>query len=197
MKKLSLFAALFLFCFVVTAAQAQQLDAAFGFSAMTAPSSFSPASGHGFQTVGGGTFPTFSADVLFKHHLGFQGEVAFRAKQNLYEGYQPFRPIFYDFNAIWAPPLGKKMAAEMMGGIGSLSSRFYQSSYSCSFTGCTDYVSSNHLLGHVGFGLRYYVWNSVFIRPEAHFYFVRNNYEFSGPRVARYGISIGYTFGKE
>ena len=45
---------------------------------------------------------------------------------NLYGGFQPERPLFYDFNGIYAPKLGKHAAAEVMAGIGWESIRFYQ-----------------------------------------------------------------------
>jgi hypothetical protein len=173
-------------------AQGQQFDAAFGMGTVTAPAS---ASGNfTSQTVGGGAFPAFSADFLLKRHFGVGGEVAWRASQNLYGGFQPFRPIFYDFNGVWAPPLGKRAAAELSAGIGAESSRFYEPFFTCSFTSCTNYTSSNHFLGHFGGGLRLYAFGNIFVRPEAHLYLVHNNFEFSGSRVTRYGVSIGYSF---
>lgn len=196
MRRLSLLAVL-LFC--LTAAHtvhAQQLDAAFGFFTLTAPSSatlttnqFTP------QSIGGGAFPGVSANYLWKNNLGIQGEVTWRASQAVYGGYQPFRPILYDFNAMYAPYLGKKVQLEFLGGIGAQSSRFYNPYYQCTFFGCSDYDSSNHLLGHVGGGIRFYVHNRFFIRPEAHAYFVHNNFEFNSAKSQRYGVSIGYSFG--
>ena len=195
MRKITLLAVLVAGLFAV-GAEAQQLDIAFGVSAVTSPTSISSGS-FSPQIVGGGAYPSFSGDILFKHQLGFQGEVAWRAKQNVYGGYQPYRTILYDFNGIWAPRFGSRAGAEIMGGIGAASNRFYTPYYNCSFTGCTDYVSSNHLMGHLGGGLKFYVTHSIFVRPEVHAYFVRNNFEFTSPRVFREGISIGYTFRPE
>src|SRR3979411_2450477 len=73
----------------------------------------------------GGTYASVSADILFKNRVGFNGEVAFRAKQGLYNGYQGFRPVFYDFNGVFAPPLGRKVSAELMAGVGGESVLFY------------------------------------------------------------------------
>ncbi len=176
-------------------AAAQQVDVGFGVSAVSGRSSTDPDVGFSPQMLGGGAFPVVSADLLLWKHFGFGGEVAWRAKQNLYQGYQPFRPILYDFNAVWAPPLGKHAALQFQGGIGAVSSRFYQGQYTCSFTSCTNYVSSNHLLGDVGAGLKLYVGHDFFVRPEASFYFVRNNFEYTGPHAQRYGVTIGYTLG--
>jgi hypothetical protein len=181
-------------------AQCQQFDVAFGLSgvkstpAADASGSFSP------QEVGGGVFPVFSGDFLFKKQFGIGGDVSWRAKQNLYQAFgaqQPFRPIFYDFNAVWAPKLGKHAAAELVGGIGSQSARFYTPFVNCSTFSCTDFVSSNHLLFDAGGGIRLYVWNHVFVRPEIRYYYVRNNNEFSGPNVTRVGVSIGYSWTSE
>ena len=49
----------------------------------------------------------------------------------LYGGLQPYRPLFYDFNGIYAPKLGKHAAAEVMAGIGWESLRFYQGTLVC------------------------------------------------------------------
>jgi len=180
------------------AAQAQQIDLAFGVSTVSSASSGNVSAGNfSPQTIGGGAYPAFSGDFLIKHNLGVSGNVAWRASQNLYFGYQPFRPIFYDFNGIWVPPLGKHAAAELMGGIGVESVRFYQPTFICTFTGCTNYTSSNHFLGHFGGGLRLYVTNHIFVRPEAHVYLIHNNYEFSSGHATRYGVSIGYSFRSE
>ena len=194
MRKLTLVAILCVFVLMQRPAQAQQFDAAFGFSALTAPVGSTDASGTFFPSNRGGLYPSFSADFLVAHHIGVQGEVAWRARQNNYGGYQPYRPIFYDFNGIWAPQLGKKFGAELMAGVGGEDLRFYQGTYTCSFISCTNYVSSNHFDGHLGAGLRYYVWGNLFVRPEAHVYFVHNNNEFSSGRAGRFGVSIGYSF---
>jgi hypothetical protein len=171
-------------------AHAQQFDLSFGVSGLTGPSS-TPT----LQTVGGGAYPTFGLDFLFYHNLGVGFNASFRAKQNLYQGFQPFRPFFYDVDAVWAPPIGKRAQAELSAGIGAESIRFYTPFLTCgSFTGCTNFVSSNHFLGQFGGALRLYVTPKVFIRPEAHVYLVRNNFEFSGARATRYGVSIGYSF---
>ena len=79
-----------------------------------------------------------------------------------------------------------------MAGFGGEDLRFYGIP-NCTFVGCTDYVSSSHLTGHVGAGLRIYAWHSFFVRPEAHFYAIHNNNEFSSFNANRFAISIGYS----
>ena len=186
MKRLTFIIAVFCACFAVAAtANAQQFDLAFGYGTTKGqPATDAIADpNHTPQDVGGGGYPAFSGDFLFKKNFGVGAEASWRAHQNLDVSFQPYRPILYDFNAVFAPTLGKKAQLDLQGGIGWESIRFYQPFFQCSFTGCTNFTSSNHLLGHVGAGFRYYVTNAVFIRPEAHFYFVHNNVEFSGPRI--------------
>ena len=194
MRKISGITFLSVFLLLGSTVHAQQLDAAFGLGTVTAPSAFDATGAFFPQSVGGGVFPSFSGDVLFLHHFGVGGEVAWRATRNLSQGFLPFRPIFYDFNAVFAPPLGKHAAAELQGGIGGESVRFYQGFVTCSFFSCTDFVSTNHFMGHVGGGIKLYAFHNFFIRPEVHFYFIHNNVEFSGNHATRLGASIGYTF---
>ena len=170
-------------------AHAQQFDLSFGVSGLTGPSSTAD-----LQTIGGGAYPTFGLDFLFFHNLGVGFNAAFRANQNLYQGQLPFRPFFYDVDAVYAPPLGKRAQAELSAGIGTESVRFYTPTFQCSFIGCTNFVSSNHFLGQFGAAIRRYVTPKIFIRPEAHLYAVHNNVEFSGSRATRFGVSIGYSF---
>jgi hypothetical protein len=196
MKRYAVIAVAGLFCWLGLPAHGQQISAAFGVSTVTAPSASSASGSYSPQSLTGGAYPSFSAGVLIKRNFGINGEISWRASQAVYQGYQPFRPIFYDFNGVFAPRVAKNAVAELMAGIGAESSRFYQPYYSCGFTGCTNYTSSNHFLGHFGAGLRLYVRGGFFVRPEAHLYLVNNNVEFSSARVTRYGASIGYTFGR-
>jgi hypothetical protein len=199
MKKLSLMAAAFMILCVPSAAHAQQIDVAIGFSSLLSPSASSASSGYFPQSEGGGLYPGFSGNVMIKRNFGFNAEVAWRAGQGSYAGYQPFRTIFYDFNGVWAPRLTKQISGELIAGIGGESVRFYTNQLSCDpYTGiCNNYVSSNHFMGDFGGGLRYYVWHNVFVRPEARLYLIHNNVEFSSGRALRYGVSVGYTFGRE
>jgi len=145
--------------------------------------------------MGGGTYLNFTGDFLLRHNLGVEGEIAWRAHQNLYLGYQPYRPLFYDFGAVWAPRFGR-VGAEVTAGIGAESLRFYNNYYTCSYVaGCTNYTSSNHFMGAIGGGLKFYATHNIFIRPEARLYLIHNNVEFAGSHALRAGVSIGYSFG--
>jgi len=173
---------------------AQNFDVAIGVGTLIAPSPSSATGNHAPVSLTGGAYPVFSADYLLKHNFGIGGEISWRASQNLYAGFQPFRPILYDFGAVYAPHV-RKVGAELEAGIGWESLRFYQPFTQCSgFGGCSNFVSSNHFMGHFGGGLRYYFKGHFFVRPEAHVYVIRNNFEFSSPLASRVGVSLGYTF---
>ena len=193
MRKVLLYVASFcLICSLASTARAQQFDLSFGMSGLVAPATSSLT---GLQTVGGGSFSTIGLDFLFYHNLGVGFNAAFRNHATLFQGFQPFRPFFYDVDAVYAPQLGKRVQPELSAGIGVESVRFYTPFLTCSsFTGCSNFVSSNHFLGQFGGGLRLYVTQRIFIRPEAHLYIVRNNVEFSGSTATRIGVSIGYSF---
>ena len=173
-------------------AHAQQLDLAFGVSALT---SSPPDSLNDLSSLRGGAFPSFSGDFLFWHNFGVGMTVAWRAHQNVDPlGAQPFRPIFYEFNGVYGPPLGKRLQADLQGGIGFESIRFYQPFFNCTAFGCNNFTSSNHFMGHVGAGLKLYATNNIFVEPMAHFYFVHNNFEFTSGHAQRYGVQVGYSF---
>jgi hypothetical protein len=178
---------------------AQQIDAQFGISGINAPSATTfnaNSTDHSPQSLSGGVYPGFAADFIVWHNLGFNGEVSWKASQGLYQGTFGYRPILYDFNAVYARKAGR-VGFALMGGLGAESIRFYENFTSCNNVGqCTNYVSSNHFLGHVGGALRLYVTHSVYLAPEAHFYFVHNNLEFTSNHATRYGLNIGYTFGR-
>ena len=102
MKKVSWIA---LVCLALFAwpAYGQQFDVAFGVGSLIASSGSSALGNHAPVTMGGGAYPSFSGDYLFNRSLGFGGEVAWRASQNIYPEGQPFRPILYDFDGVWGP----------------------------------------------------------------------------------------------
>ena len=194
MKKLTVVTLAFAFCLLVSSAYGQQFDAAFGAGTISSSSS-TVTNGLLFPSDRGGTYPGFSADLLLHHRIGIEGELFWRASQNLYGGSQPYRPVFYSFNAIWAPKLSKNFTAELLAGIGGEDVRFYGLVNCNNFFGCTSYSSSNHFMGDFGGGLRAYIWHNVFVRPEVRLYLINNNAEFSSNTVVRYGGSLGYSFG--
>ncbi|MFZ3266202.1 MAG: hypothetical protein WA172_19505 [Terriglobales bacterium] len=183
---------------VSNVAQAQKVDVAFGISTMDAPGignlTISDTS-HAPVSIPSGAYPGFSGDVLFYHNLGIGAEVFWRAGQaDNYAGQGfNYRPLFYDINAVYSPKLVNHVYAELVGGVGSLSTRFYTGT-SCGYYSCTNYQSSNHFDVDFGGGLKLYPAHNFFIRPEARVYVINNNTDFSSSHALRYGLSIGYTF---
>src|SRR5579864_5774498 len=149
MRKLSAVAALCCI-WIIAPANTQQVDVAFGGGSLSsAGSSFNL--GNFVPSEAGGTFVGFSGNVLIKGDLGAEGEVFWRASQNLYAGQIPDRPVFWDFSAIYAPRFNRFLGAEVLAGIGAESVRFYSGNYNCDIYGnCSNYVSSNHFMGDVG-----------------------------------------------
>jgi hypothetical protein len=98
---------------------------------------------------------------------------------------------------VYQPRISKKVGADLMGGIGWQTTRFYLPFCTNQFT-CNNYTSSNHFLLDAGAGLRYYVWGHFFVRPEVRYYRILNNTDvFSSDNVFHVGASIGYTIGPD
>lgn len=196
MRKLALLTPIFAVLFFAPFASAQQGDIAFGGG--TLMSSGSCSNSTGLCPEKGSFYPAINADVIFHKRIGFGFETTWRGSQGNFLGLGiPYRPIIYDFNAMYQPRLAKKVGLDLLGGVGWQSTRFYgyTPTFSCqALNAC--YTSNNHFLVDVGAGLRYYVWGHVFVRPEAHFYHILNNEDrFSNSNVVRVGASIGYTIG--
>ena len=174
-------------------AQAQKIDIAFGISTTEAPA----ANSNG-PSITGGTYTGFSGDVLPWHNFGIGGEIYWKATQSVYNsqayGAIPYRPLFLDFNGVYAPKLASHTYLDLEAGIGAMDTRQY-----CSGTGCgnsyyTNYTSDKHFMGDFGAGIKIYPAHNFFIRPEARLYLVTNNQLFSSSYATRVGASIGYTF---
>ena len=85
----------------------------------------------------------------------------------------PFRPLFLDFNAVYAPKLATHTYLELVGGIGALDTRIY--CQGCGNGYNTNYASDKHFMADLGAGLKFYPKGGFFIRPEARLYLVNNN----------------------
>jgi len=193
-KRLSVLCFGFASLFFAATMQAQQIDAQFGISGLhSASASNSTSTTNAPQSLTGGVYPVFAVDAIFLHNLGLNGEVAWRATQGNYQDVVNYRPIFYDFNAVYARKI-TRVGFALMGGIGAESTRFYVAP-SCG-AGCTNFVSSNHFAGHLGAALRLYVTPSIYVAPEIHQYFVHNNEDFTSGHVTRYALNIGVTLGR-
>ena len=205
MRKFAFFASVFALSLLPSLASAQQGDAMFGFGTLVSSGS-NGTCGLSFTSncVGpekGGLFTTISGDVIFHRRFGINAEANWRTKQALDNtgGGILYRPILFDFNGLYQPRLGKKLGADLMGGIGWQTTRFYEytNTFSCLDLGSC-YNSYNHFLVHLGGGVRYYVWNHFFVRPEVHYYHILNNTDvYTNSNVIRVGASLGYTIGPD
>ena len=176
-------------------APAQQIDFALGGSTLWSPKPLSASQAFLPPAEKGGTFGGASLQYLTERHFGVNVEGAFRVKSGLYNNYQFFRPILYDANAVYAHRLAAKTRGDFMAGVGGETLLFYDTNFCAYGNGCATHVNSTHFLVHGGVGVRYYFWRTFFVRPEAHYYFVFNNYQFHSDHVFRIGASIGRTFG--
>ena len=187
-----------LFVLLGTTAFAQQVDFALGFSTIhSAPLSSSQAQQQ-FppESLTGGLYPSISGDVAIRKHLAVGAEITWRGGRGNYDLSQPYRPIFWDVDAVYLPKLAPKVQGELSAGIGAESTRFYTPFPICGNFSCTNYQTSTHFMGQFGAGLKLYARGGFFVRPEVHFYMVHNNAEYTSPYIVRYGASIGYTFGE-
>jgi hypothetical protein len=146
----------------------------------------------------GGLFDTIGGDVIFFHNLGVGAEVSFRNGRGPYAGLT-YRPDFYDVNAVYNRSFGR-FRPEFQAGIGRANINFYYTPAFCAgfSQGCSSNTASasgaNYLELHLSGGLSYYVYKSVFIRPQVDIRYVKNMSYFSSPWVPEFSVAIGYTF---
>ena len=177
-------------------AQAQKVDLAFGISTVDAPGASAASGNHLPVSLNGGAYPGFSGDVLFLHNFGIGAEIYWKGTQGNYAGDPtlPYRPIFFDFNAVYAPKIASHVYAELVGGIGAQDTRLY--CQGCGNGYNTNYSSDKHFLGDFGGGLKLYPKGRL-LRSSRGTRLLREQQQlFSSARATRYGVSIGYTFGK-
>lgn len=142
-----------------------------------------------------GIYPSIAADFFSaKHRIGLNVETSWRYHQGNYYGYETYRPIFTDVNAVYQMKIWHRFSADLFGGIGVASNRFGLLA-PCGIPGCVNYTSSNHFMEDLGFGVRYRFWRHFFARPEIHYHHVQNNQGFNSDNVFRGSVSVGYAWG--
>ena len=183
-------------------AQAQKIDIGFGGGTTLAPDASFVSGVESAPSLKGGTFLGFNGDVLFWHNLGFGAEVSWRASSTNcavslcgFNSGVTYRPVFYNFNAVYSPKLASHAYLELVGGLGALDTHYSACNLSGASCGGSQLLaSSNHFDIDLGGGIKLYVHHGFFVRPEARFYWVNNNTDYSANHAARVGASIGYTF---
>lgn len=201
MRKFACFATVLSVFALARLASAQQADAMIGFGTLLSPSAkacyIDPNTGNPYCPERGGLYTNISADVIFHKRTGIGFDATWRKLGDFGGLGQAYRPILFDFNGVYQPRLSKKVGADLFGGIGWQTTRFYsyQPTYSC-YVYAQCYTSTNHFLVDLGAGVRYYAWGNLFVRPEVRFYHILNNGDvFTSGNVIRVGASIGYTIG--
>ena len=148
----------------------------------------------------GGTFGKVGADLMLTPHFGINGEADLRFSQSNYAGLN-YRPVFYDFNAIYTPVKAfKRIVPQFQAGLGAVSLKFYYPQQYCdAFAGCsssnTYLESSNHFQVHLGAGLRFYATHHIFFQPQIDAHYVNNFFQFGSNWVPEYSASVGWSFG--
>lgn len=149
----------------------------------------------------GGTFGKFGAGIMLNPYLGVNGEADLRLSQGAYAGLN-YRPTLYDFNAVFLPTgRHSRVVPELQAGLGGMNMRFfYPSSYCDAFAGCSssnNYIeSSNHFQVHLSAGVRFYVTQHLFIKPQVDAHYVNNLFQFGSNWIPEYSGVIGWTFGE-
>ena len=115
MRKFALIPSTCAVLFFTTLAWAQQMDVAVGVGILL--STKNPNASEAFLPPAekGGLYPSISFDRIFKNHYGYSGEVVTGYKQQIYNGFQGYRPVFYDVNAVFAPHLRKENRCRLNG----------------------------------------------------------------------------------
>lgn len=181
----------------VTFAPAQQIDFAVGGSTLWSPKPTTASEAFLPPAASGGVYAGASLQYLTEKRIGLNIEGVLRPKKALYNGYQYFRPVLYDVNGVYALRLAPRARGDLMAGVGAESLLFYKTT-NCNYSGgCGTFVNDTHFLVHGGLGVRYYFWHEFFVRPEAHYYYISNNFQFHSDHVVRLGVSIGHTFGSQ
>jgi hypothetical protein len=182
--------------FTTVAYSQEKIDIAVGGSTLFSTSIKGPSLAYVPLPLRGGTYPAISFNYLVKKNYGLNVEGSWRHGKGYYYGYETYRPIFIDANALYQRHVAKKTGIDLLAGIGVDSTRFYLPfTTSCSSPSGPCYTSYTHFTEHLGFEVHYYFWRHFFVRPEAHYYHVQDNRGFSSDNVLRVGASIGWTIG--
>lgn len=175
----------------------QQIDLAVGGSTLVSIKSPYSSVGYVGPAERGGVYPGASAQMIFSNHFGMNVEGSFHYHQELYNGFQRYRPTFYSVNAVYATRVTNRIRADAIAGIGGSTVLFYNTFGSCNSQyagGCQINSNSTHFMEHVGGDLRYYLLRNFFVRPEIHYYHIHDNTNiFTSNNVLRVGASIGFS----
>jgi hypothetical protein len=148
-----------------------------------------------------GLFADAGGSLMLTQHFGAGAQISWRAGEGSYAGLN-YRPLFYDFNAIWQPVKTSRIVPELQAGLGGARFRFSANTQACDqLVGCSTVSlgseSSNHFTTHLAAAVRLYATHRVFVRPAVDVHWVNNNFQFGSNWVPQYSIGVGYSFGGE
>lgn len=147
----------------------------------------------------GGLFSDFGAGYMFTKKYGIGGDLSWRDTQAAYAGLN-YRPLFYNFDAIYQPVRTKRVAPELRLSLGGVHLGYSLSQTSCnSFGGCStaneSVTSSEHFQVHAEVAARFYVTDHIFVRPAVEAHWVNDFFQFGSNWVPQYSVGVGYSFG--
>jgi hypothetical protein len=146
-----------------------------------------------------GLFPQIGGSYFFNNHWGAGADLSWRGAQGEYAGLL-YRPMFYNFDAIYQVTRNKHIVPEFRAGLGGVHVGFYLNQQQCdAFVGCSTasqlVESSNHLQEHYSAAARMYLTKHVFVRPAFDLHHVENFNQFGRGWVPQYGVSLGFSMG--
>jgi hypothetical protein len=155
-----------------------------------------------------------SGNVMAWKHFGIGADVAFQPGKQTYVAFPAValtgqtaltlqsRMTLFDFNGIYQPVRTKKVAFQVIGGVGGANLRFYEAGQTGSNIGPSNFSqffgSNNHFQVHGGVAVQFYVTDHVFIRPQFDIHYVPNlTQQFGSNLVTAETVWVGYTFGSQ
>ncbi len=159
----------------------------------------------------GGFFLGFGGNLMLWKRFGVGADVSLQPGKTDYLVFQApgvgvvgdklqSRVTFYDFNGIFQPINEKKVAVQLIGGIGGANAKLYENqSSSSSVLGNSNVTqlagSANHFQVHGGVGVQFYLTDHIFLRPEFDVRYVTNFTQYGRNVVTQEMVWLGYSFG--
>ena len=148
-----------------------------------------------------GFFLGLGGDIMLYKRLGVGAEYNVQPARSDYGPLQ-YRQTFYDFNAIYAPVTTKRAELHLLGGVGGARTSFALSQSQCVGTAvCATSVlpvgNANHFQLHTGVGVKIFLTDHIFIRPQFDLHYIPNfTQQFGSTLVPEASVWVGYNFGE-
>lgn len=153
----------------------------------------------------GGLFAGLGVNVMFRKHLGIDGEYALHVRRVPYlpDDSLDMRPMFYDLNALWEPFSGKgRFIPFLEGGFGGAKVKLYFTQPTSltginSLSGFSAGSDTSHFQLHGAIGMKVYLHGNLFVKPQFDIHYATHlTDEFGRNTVLQYMVYVGYTFGQ-